>query len=300
MKKLSKMRLLFFVLVLLGAACSSTTPPPQSNSVGSLLLAEPEPVSSRLQLVIARYTHMLYQTELQDEERAELLFQRGIVYDSIGLASLARIDFNQALRLKPDMAAAYNSIGVHMTQARQFLQAYEAFDASLDIDPQYNFAILNRAIALYYGGRSELAQKDTLAYLALNESDPIRLLWHYIVRRDIDEIAAFDMMLAQREQLDDSQWATSIIDFYLGRVNEATVVATLIEDVESQTQLNNRLCEAYFYLGKFHAYKGNTSAAANYFKLALSTNIHEYIEHRYARLELSNLRIAAREIQLNE
>jgi lipoprotein NlpI len=76
----------------------------------------------------------------------------------------------------------------------------------------------------------------------------------------------------------------------------------LISGVTSQQQLTDRLCEAYFYLGKYHSARGNTGVASNYFKLALSTNVFEYVEHRYARLELNLLRdkankSAAKEMQ---
>lgn len=280
-------------------ALSACTTVSQGPSVNSLLLAEPEPTSQRAQLVIARYTHVLYQAPLNDEERAELLFQRGIAYDAIGLGSLALSDYTEALRLKPDMAEAYNSVGVHYTQEGQFMQAYEAFDSTLEIDPDYHFALLNRGIALYYGGRSELAAKDTLAFLAQDETDPIRVLWHYIAGRQIDETSALEQLSERRKVLDDEKWSTSIVDFYLGKVDEAAVVASLIRDVQSQTQLNNRLCEAYFYLGKYHAHKGNRVTAANYFKLSLSTNVHEYVEHKFSRIELSNIRSLSRQLEQN-
>jgi lipoprotein NlpI len=45
-------------------------------------------------------------------------------------------------------------------------------------------------------------------------------------------------------------------------------------------------------LGKYHRSQNNLGVAANYFKLALSTNVFEYVEHRYARMELLLLREA--------
>lgn len=294
MHKIVSLRLFFLIIaaaVTSGCASSSVSSVP---SVNSLLLAEPEPTSQRSQMVIARYTHILYEAPLNDEERAELLFQRGITYDSMGLSSLAQLDYTEALRLKPDMAEAYNSVGVHYTQQGQFIQAYEAFDATLEINPDYDFAILNRGIALYYGGRSDLATADISVFLEKDKSDPIRVLWQFIAARQVDEIAAFAELTENRAKLNEQQWATSIVDFYLGKINEAAVVAALISDVQSQGQLNNRLCEAYFYLGKYHAAMGNDTTAANYFKLSLSTNVHEYVEHKYARIELANIRAANR------
>ncbi len=279
---------LLCVTVLSIAACSSNTG--RFVDSGSLLLAEPEPTSQRIQMVIARYTHILYKADLENTERAELLFQRGNAYDAIGLKSLAVIDYNEAVRLKPDLAEAHNSIGVHHIQTGNFLQAYESFDATLEINPDYNFAILNRGVALYYGGRSELAATDTKAFWHLEKSDPYRLLWLYITEVQNDPIAALQLLRERRQFVSDDVWARVLIEFYLDEVNEAEVIAKLLEDVNSQTELNNRLCEAYFYIGKYHLARGNDFIARNYFKLSLSTNVYEFVEHKYSRVELSNLR----------
>lgn len=258
--------------------------------MSGLLLAESEPVSPRAQILIARYTDALYRAQLNQEERAEFLFQRGIAYDAIGLSSLARMDYAESIKLNPVLAEAHNSVGVHYIQAGMFMLAYEAFDASLEINPDYYNALLNRGIALYYGGRSELAQKDTQTFLSKDTSDPIRAIWHYIVQYKVDPALATSSLSKTRTQLSEENWATSIVDFYLGEIPESQVIAALLLDVNSQTQLNNRLCEAYFYLGKYHAWQGNSGKAENYFKLSLSTNVYEYVEHKYARIELSNLR----------
>ena len=54
--------------------------------------------------------------------------------------------------------------------------------------------------------------------------------------------------------------------------------------------MTERLCEAYFYLGKYNQTLGYRGSAANFFKLALSTNVYEFVEHRYAKLELDLMR----------
>jgi lipoprotein NlpI len=241
-------------------------------------------------MAIARYNHILTQATLKDDERAELLFQRGMLYDSVGLSGLARFDFSQALELKPDMAEAHNSIGIHHIQQMDFIQAYESFDSTLEINPEYDFAILNRGIALYYGGRAELAVSDLERFYQKDKNDPYRVLWFFIVEQNIDRQKALVNLALHREALDGANWATSIVDFYLGKIDETAVVADLVDDVTSQKQLNDRLCEAYFYLGKYHSDLGNKIKAANYFKLSLSTNVYEYVEHRYSRIELAMLR----------
>lgn len=275
------------LFLITGCSTSSNNP---TGVMGNLLLAEPEPVNTRSQMAIARYNHILSQAPLQNDERAELLFQRGMLYDSVGLSGLARFDYSQALQLKPDMAEAHNSIGIHHIQQMEFIQAYEAFDSTLDINPDYNFAILNRGIALYYGGRAELAISDLNKFYEIDKQDPYRVLWSFIVKQNVNRAQALINLAEHRKELDAENWATSIVDFYLGDIDESAVIADLVDDVTSQKQLNDRLCEAYFYLGKYHSDIGNNITASNYFKLALSTNVFEYVEHRYARIELLRLR----------
>lgn len=291
-----KILLLVIFSVLLVACANQPTGQDAANNAGQtqqtgyLLFAEPLPASYRAQSQINRYNQILDQAPLKDPERAEFLYRRGILYDSVGLAGLARQDFNKAVELKPDLAAAYNSIGIHFTQQMEFIQAYEMFDSTLEINPEYEFAFLNRGIALYYGGRPKLAVSDMAQFYQGDKRDPYRALWSYIVAREIDQQAALKQLREQRQQLDEANWATGIVDFYLGDINERQLQNRLIEGLENAYQLTHRLCEAYFYLGKYFSAREQKAVASNYFKLALSTNVYEYVEHRYARLELFLLR----------
>ena len=270
--------------------CSTVPNSNQGILMGNLLLAEPAPASIKSQRFIARYNQILAKAPLKNEERAELLYQRGTLYDSVGLSGLAQHDFSQAIQLKPDLAEAHNSIGVHYTQQEEFIQAYESFDATLDINPDFDFAFLNRGIALYYGGRPDLAVKDLTTFYEKDASDPYRALWHFIAQRDLNLEEAQVSLRKLRNALDENNWATSLVDLYLGDISESQLLNNLVRGVSSHQQLTDRLCEAYFYLGKYHSAKGNRGVASTYFKLALSTNVYDYVEHRYARLELSLLR----------
>ncbi|MCV2883898.1 lipoprotein NlpI [Aestuariibacter sp. AA17] len=280
--------LVSFSLILSG--CAGVPSSSARSQMGNLLLAEPLPASARSQMTIVRYNQILAQAPLQAQERAELLYQRGMLYDSVGLSGLAQYDYNQALKLKPDMAEAYNSIGIHFTQQQEFIQAYEAFDSSLEIDPEFEFAFLNRGIALYYGGRPELAVQDLGAFLERNENDPYRALWAFIAEYELSPEQATRHLREASTRLDPRNWATLLVELYLDDISESELLGALAIGVTNQRQLTDRLCEAYFYLGKYHAARGHRGRASNYFKLALSTNVYEYVEHRYARLELNMLR----------
>jgi lipoprotein NlpI len=276
------------LLALTGCAAKKTQP-----SMSGLLLAEPEMVSAKAQISIARYTDTLYRVQLTEEERAEVLFQRGVVFDSMGLTALARRDYTSAITLNPALGSAYNSLGVIYIQAGLHMQAYEAFDAALDIAPDYDYALLNRGVAFYYGGRADLAIKDTAQYLSKDPSDPFRLLWHYLVFQENYSVEESQVMLgAAKVWLNENDWASRLVELFMGQATESEVIAAMVYKAKSQTELNYLLCEAYFYIGKYNALRGQYAKAENYYKLALATNAYEYIEHKYARIELDKVSIA--------
>jgi lipoprotein NlpI len=97
------------------------------------------------------------------------------------------------------------------------------------------------------------------------------------------------------QQIDERVWAKKVIKLYLGEMSQATFIDRMAEDVNSNEALTERLCEAYFYLGKYSQLQGDVNAAINFFKLALSTNVYEFVEHRYAKLELDLMRETAQD-----
>lgn len=279
--------MLGIVASLTGCQSSSSTP---AQSVLNVPFGVPLGADYRHEIAIARFSELLTRTELSPEQQAQLLYDRGVLYDSLGLTTLARIDFNRAVKLKPDLAEVYNFLGIHNTLAQQFEQAYEMFDAVIELNEQHEFAYLNRGIALYYGERADLAAKDFDVFLTKAPSDAYRAVWLYLAQSRLDEVSALAMLRQHRESLDENGWALQIVDLYLGNLSEADFIDNLPVGVDSQQAYAERLCEAYFYLAKLYQSRNEYAVAADFFKLAIATNVYEFVEHKYARLELEMMR----------
>lgn len=286
-KPLSLVLVLLFVLI---QGCASTESAQKKSAVGQLVIAEPLPVNYKSEVALARISEIIQRAEITDEQRAQMFYDRGVIYDSVGLRSLARLDFNRALRLKPDMVEAYNFLGIHFVQLQEFTQAYDAFDSAIELTPKHEYAYLNRGIALYYGGRSQLAIEDITTFYQHQIDDPYRLLWLYLVERDVNEADALTSLQKRSKEVADNVWAKEIIKLYTGDISQHEFIRLITANVRSNKELTERLCEAYFYLGKLNQLQGKTRVAANFFKLALSTNVYEFVEHRYAKLELDLMR----------
>jgi lipoprotein NlpI len=284
-------QLAFVIAISSVQGCASNQNEPSSSVVmNQLIIAEPLAINYKSEIAIARLTDVIQRAELTDAQRAELYYDRGVIYDSVGLRSLARLDFNRALRLKPDFVDAYNFLGIHYTQLQDFNQAYEAFDSAIDLAPDHEYAYLNRGIALYYGGRSELSIDDFSIFHQRKKNDPYRILWLYLAESATNILNAKTVLKHSSVLVDDNVWAKKIIQLYLGDISHQQFVSKLTIGITSSKALSERLCEAYFYLGKYYQLKGERKSAANFFKLALSTNVYEFVEHRYAKLELDLMR----------
>ncbi len=273
----------FIATALLLAGCSS------ANWRKDEVLAVPLQPTLQQEVMLARMEQILASRSLTEDERAQLLYERGVLYDSLGLRALARNDFSQALSIRPDMPEVFNYLGIYLTQAGNYDAAYEAFDSVLELDPTYNYAHLNRGIAFYYGGRYKLAQDDLLAFYHDDPNDPFRSLWLYLAEEKIDADKATSALQHRYNAAKRDQWGWKIVEFYLGKISEKQLMQSLQEDATDNTSLAEHLSETNFYLGKHYLSLGEKDNAEALFKLTVANNVNNFVEHRYALLELALL-----------
>ena len=273
------------VMVVLLTGCSSTSYDWRQSAV----LAIPLQPSLQQEVMLARMEQILSSRALSDGERAQLLYERGVLYDSLGLQALARYEFPQALALRQDMPEVFNYLGVYFTQSGQYDAAYEAFDSVLELDPEYRYALLNRGIALYYGGRYKLAQEDLLNFYQDDPDDPYRVLWLYLTESELNKDEALKALRQRYNAASRDNVGWNIVALYLGYMSEAEFMRRLQDNSTDNTSLAEHLSEAYFYLGKRYLSKGDVDGAVSLFKLTMANNVHNFVEHRYAMLELSLL-----------
>ncbi|MFS1983654.1 lipoprotein NlpI [Vibrio breoganii] len=273
-------------VVLMMSGCSSIGG--QSQQWAPPPMAVPLQPSIQQEVQIARTTQLLLRSDINDQERAELHFQRGVYYDSLGLRELARYDFNQSLSINPAQPDIFNLLGVYFTQVGQYDAAYEAFDSTLELDPNNQYAERNRAIALYYGDRVDLALEEMTRHYNDDPSDPFRALWLYIIEHETNQQQALEKLTTSYANRD-QQWGWVLVGLMLNEVPEDDAFMEIAAGAKDNLTLAQRLTEAYFYLAKRHQLEGEYAEAVSLYKLSLSLNVYEYVEHRYAFLELGRI-----------
>ena len=240
--------------------------------------------------MIVRISQVLLVGKMSNEERASLHFERGVLYDSLGLWALARYDFTQALALQPKMAAVYNYLGLYLLLDEDYDGALEAFNTVFSLDPDYEYTFLNRALDFYYVGRYNLAEQDFLAFYQRNKSDPYRVLWLYLNELKFKPAEAQKNLAQRAVGLSQDYWGTYIVQYYLGKLSVQDLQAKAQQfATKTATQYAEVLTETYFYLAKQKLNMGQIDEAETLFKLAVANQVYNFVEYRFAVFELSKL-----------
>lgn len=254
------------------------------------LVAIPLQVSFEDEAKIAKLSQKLYFKNLDEDTRIQQLYQRATLYDAIGMTRFAVSDFSQIMQIDSTIPLVYNYLGMFAADNDDYDSAFLAFNSAIELDPDYHFSFINRAVVLYRYQRYEPALDDILVFYHQDTADPIRLLWVYLIAEKLDHKKANSLLIDGFNQLPDKTvWGSDIVAFYLGKISENQLMINLQQGVESNRELAQRLCETYFYLGKYYQSKGNNNRAEVLFKYALANNVYNYLEHKQALFEIKQL-----------
>jgi len=124
-------------------------------------LATPLQISYQDEVKLLRLNQLIAsKSKVDDKQRAILLYERGLIYDRIGLTAHSRYDFNQSINVDPTFADAYNSLGVYLLMSGSYDEAFDAFDSAIELSDDVEYSYLHRAIGLSLVKRYDGAQED--------------------------------------------------------------------------------------------------------------------------------------------
>ena len=107
-------------------------------------------------------------------DTAEAYLKRGDRYSDIRDYDHAIADYNQATRLKPDYAEAYNNRGLaySLSSKRQMANAIADYSQAIQLRPDYAYAYNNRGVAYMASGHPDEALHDFDRALQLQPDFP--------------------------------------------------------------------------------------------------------------------------------
>ena len=95
--------------------------------------------------------------------------KRGNLYGKIGEYQQAINDYTEAIRLQPDYALAYNNRGNTYVGLEQYQLAIEDYNAAIRLKPDYAYAFNNRGFVYFKIGKNELGCRDVQRACELGE-----------------------------------------------------------------------------------------------------------------------------------
>ena len=293
--RLSFNKLILILSVTVLTACSSNenksyTIEATGNGSSVFPIATPLQVSYKDEVKLLRFNQSIAdQTKTDDKERAVLLYQRGLIYDRIGMTAHSRYDFNQAINLDPTFADAYNSLGVYLLMGGAYDDAFDAFDSAIELSDKADYSYLHRAVGLALVERYDAAMNDINHFYELDKTDPYRVLWRYKINYQIDPKLAISQIRTTRPEDGDRRFAWAIVGVINEQITEERFFNNIANGVKTNEQLAHRLCEAYYYLAHWHINNNNIIKGIYYLKLSIAANVKDFIEYKYALLDLKGL-----------
>lgn len=129
----------------------------------------------------------------QAEADPQFLVTRAVQHTAAARFDDAIKDLDEAIRLAPDLAAAYNNRGVAYQKKRDFRRALADYDQAARLEPKSSTAVMNRGNAHAMLGEYEAAIVDYEAALDLKPLNPWALMNMAMARK---ELGQFDKALA--------------------------------------------------------------------------------------------------------
>jgi lipoprotein NlpI len=195
--------------------------------------------------------------ELIDRNLATIYYYRASIYAYKKDYKRAIPDFDQATRLDPSMAQAYNGRGFARFFLGQFEEATKDFGQSINWRPTDKFAVLWRYITQSRSGAD--------------------------ARSDLE----FIVRALQQRDVEMDEWPAPVISFYRGHLSIQDLLKAAA-DSNPKKQREKR-CEAYFYIGQLLLTQGKKNEAIKMLRAAVAANVTDFIEHEAAKAELKRL-----------
>jgi lipoprotein NlpI len=231
-----------------------------------------------------------------EPDKPLIYFDRGYAYTRKGEYDLAIADFSRAVELQPNYVEVYRVRAMVYETQGKYESAVADFSKVIELSPGDKEVYSMRGVNYLYWAKFNRAADDFRKALEFNPGDEYMYL--YLVNasgresrdeylREIDSLRNFVSGSMSNE------WIRIISWYYLAK-NDITEDEVLKEaqKANSRQTVNERLCEAYYFLAEERLRKGNKAGAIDFFNNSIATGIDYFREYWLSKTML-------REIQRN-
>ncbi|WP_395020952.1 tetratricopeptide repeat protein [Dongia sp.] len=211
---------------------------------------------------------------------------RGIAYAGKGEYDRAIQDFDQAILLKPDDGAAYTGRASTYANKGKYDLAIQGYDQAIRLSPNSTYVSLSRAKLLFELARFSDAVDALEELVDAHPELAEGALWLSLAQRRAGD-GADDALKAHEEALDLGEWPGAVVRLYLGQISRDAVQAATHDPDEATARL--RSCDAAFYIAELDLISGQIESAKPGFQHVIDICPKSYTVSRIAKAELGRL-----------
>jgi tetratricopeptide (TPR) repeat protein len=204
---------------------------------------------------------------------------RGLIYFDNSDYGRAITDFSEAIRLNPKQALAFFNRGYVYAVQGDTTRAIADLSEAIRLDSSYTRSLLWRGYVNSNLGNYDAAASD-LGRVLLATDDAYAALWYFLANWRSGKQSAMALEVFA-SKLKPAEWPYPVVQLFLGRNTPDQVLAAAGEP--------NELCEAQFYIGAWHAHRGERAAAGAPLRAAVDTCPKWFAEYHGAQAELKRL-----------
>jgi lipoprotein NlpI len=159
-------------------------------------------------------------------------------------------DYNQAIKLAPQLPDAWQGRGSTHFKLGQIKESIADFDRFLELAPQQTPHHWQRGTAYYYAGRFEEGRKQFELHQTVNASDVENAVWHFlcVARASSVESARAALIPIQG---DSRVPMMEVHALFAGKLKPEDVLKAAGADHPSPARLKRQLFYAHLYLGLY-------------------------------------------------
>lgn len=202
---------------------------------------------------------------------------RGLVYIDQDNLERAIADFNEAIRLNPKSATAFYNRGIAYVFQDETDHALADFSEAVRLDPTDIDRYRWRGNVNFYKGNFDAAASDLARVVLQSPDDTYAVVWLFIARWHAGKQSRMELEVTAAT-LNSAKWPYAAVDLFLSRRNPEQVMAAAGKADER--------CEAQFFIGAWHALRGDRAAAKTLLQAAVDTCPKKLMEYPAALAEL--------------
>lgn len=222
---------------------------------------------------------------LTPDLKAQVLHKRGIQFDNLGLYDLAKVDFEEALKIEPNDGSILADAAINSFNVGQYERARDYVNKALALDPSSQSPLMTLVYTNYFEKNYQEASRNLLVLLKNRSevNDGYAAIWLYLAAKRNNEEAATVVkpFLASNQ----SAWPHPLLQYLIGDKS----IDQVLDAARAGQKDSSRLCELYFYLGEKNLIEGKTDQAKEYFRKSVDTGVVEFNEYLMSKRNLQRL-----------